>query len=809
MADSVACARKVALRGTEDEDVQSAQDVVEAEPVVDSGDEIRVDADSAEVVVPEPKVCLEKEESGINIMNEVPLVRTGAWGNALVRADLVRYPKEKISAAAPCTAEPSRRSRRAQENVDCIGGMRSPWRAVRRLPRLAWAAAKIRKVIEQEIDADSAMIDIVDWLGTEVSRGCENHKWLNAKAKHLSGLIVKTLEGRELKKDPLIGGAWDVELVSAFVDAAKDPEQDLVKWLQSGCPAGVAREITASGIFPITEDGEAAKTLNDSKLVEDEPANNYRSVEEVAELSGAEIDRLIEKGYAVKYDTWQDVTNAFGGVLVSKLACIVKEKEDGTRKVRNVLDLRRSGYNEVVKLKERIVLPRVQDLIGDARDLKRSSRAGELCYGMAADFEDAFHTLYVDPREWRYLVARHPEHGFVGYRTVLCGGAGCPLLWGRAAAFLGRSGQAMFGESELRTQIYVGDPATLVRGSLTTARRLAAALLWWWLALGLQIAWGKGVFGQEFRWIGVLFNLLALDSIVVSIPRSYADAVLELIAGIICMKAVPIEIIQRLAGKTGWAAGVAPVIWAQVAPLWAACADAAKLRITAGGCGDHGHGRTRPSKVGICRIMPSLLWLRALFASPGGELVRRVPVAEWTGPARIRFYVDASPWGGGAFLSVDGVPREYWYDAWTELDCKRFGVDIGCCKGQAIWEALALLISIRIWTRWWWDREFAIVAKSDSKAALGAFEKARSKSPHINAIAREFAYDVALATYDPQFIFEHVRGKNNEWADALSRMAEPEGGASIPGPLRSLSRARVPARGPSFWRTSGSPERAA
>jgi hypothetical protein len=133
------------------------------------------------------------------------------------------------------------------------------------------------------------------------------------------------------------------------------------------------------------------------------------------------VDRLIEKGYAVKYDTWEDVTNAFGGVLVSKLACIVKEKEDGTLKVRNVLDLRRSGYNEVVKLQERIVLPRVQDLIGDARDLKRSTREGELCYGMVADFEDAFHTLYVDPSEWRYLVARHPEQGFVGYRTVLCG----------------------------------------------------------------------------------------------------------------------------------------------------------------------------------------------------------------------------------------------------------------------------------------------------------------------------------------------------------------------------------------------------
>jgi hypothetical protein len=433
VADSVAGARNMAQSGWGEEDAQLAQAVGGVVAYNVGMSVMGVDAGSAEVAVPRPKVGAEKVRRDIKDMNASPLVKTGAWGNAMVRADLVRYPKEKVSAAAPCTAEPSRRTRRAQENIDCIGGMRSPWRAVRRLPRLAWAAAKCRKVIEQEFDIDSSMVNIVDWLGSEVSKGSEYHEWLIAKAKHLSGVIVKELDGKEMKKDLLIGGAWDVELVSAFVAAAKDPEQDLVKWLQSGCPAGVAREITASGIFPAADAGEAAKTWDDRKLIEDEPASNYKSVEDVAELSGAEVDRLIEKGYAVKYDTWEDVTNAFGGVLVSKLACIVKEKEDGTLKVRNVLDLRRSGYNEVVKLQERIVLPRVQDLIGDARDLKRSTREGELCYGMVADFEDAFHTLYVDPSEWRYLVARHPEQGFVGYRTVLCGGSGCPIAVGTSS----------------------------------------------------------------------------------------------------------------------------------------------------------------------------------------------------------------------------------------------------------------------------------------------------------------------------------------------------------------------------------------
>ena len=93
-----------------------------------------------------------------------------------------------------------------------------------------------------------------------------------------------------------------------------------------------------------------------------------------------------------------------------------------------------------------------------------------------ADFEDAFHPLGFKEDEFKYLFAKHPEGGFVNYRTVLCGGAACPLVWGRGAAFLGRSGQALFTESELRLQIYVDDPAALISGSPEHARHKALVL---------------------------------------------------------------------------------------------------------------------------------------------------------------------------------------------------------------------------------------------------------------------------------------------------------------------------------------------
>ena len=62
----------------------------------------------------------------------------------------------------------------------------------------------------------------------------------------------------------------------------------------------------------------------------------------------------------------------------------------------------------------------------------------------------------------------------------------------------------------------------------------------------------------------------------------------------------------------------------------------------------------------------------------------------------------------------------------------------------------------------------------------------RSKSPLINAVAREISLDMTLATYAPRLFYGHVAGKENVWADALSRMAEPDVDLSLPEPLRLL-----------------------
>ena len=738
----------------------------------------------------------------IKVKLEVPLVRTGVWDNALVRSDWLEYDPDRRAAAAPNVPEMSRRERRSAENAGCIGGLRSPWRAVRRLPGLAVAGRMVRNVLEKQFFLDPTLVDIVDVLGLDLNEDAEKEKWIEDKAKLFGDMLVDALKGKTTEKDANIKNPWNADLVEAFRNLSGDPEVHLATWLRKGCPAGVAGPIPSCGIFPETDVTDAAaedsKDINE-EIVQTEPGQNYDSVDFYPELSGGEVDRLIEKGFAVRYGSWDEVLSDFGGALVSKLACIVKQRDDGSLKVRNVLDLRRSGYNEHVALAERVVLPRMKDLVDDAVGLAKGLRHDESIYGMIADFEDAFHTLSVEPNEWKYLIARHPVAGFVGYRTVLCGGAGCPLLWGRAAAFLGRSAQSMFQEHELRTEIFVDDPATLITGDLGTARWRGALLLWWWLALGLKVSWRKGVFGKSFKWIGIDVNLNAATEINLKIPRAFADSISDLAKECLDMKAIPSNILQKLAGKAGWAAGVAPVVWSQVAPLWAAGADAERDMIAKHGK-RKGNGKGRTVKVSTARVRSSLVWLVALFGSAGRLLEKTIPYVFPAGMVKNMIFTDASPWGGGGYLAVDGVPVSYWHDAWTDEDLNKFGLERGDCRGQAVWEALALLVSLRIWSGAWRDQVAGLEVRSDSKAALGAFEKERSKSPLINAIAREISLDMALATFAPRLFFGHVAGKENIWADALSRLAEPGADVCLPAALRDVPCALVPVRDQGWWR---------
>ena len=60
---------------------------------------------------------------------------------------------------------------------------------------------------------------------------------------------------------------------------------------------------------------------------------------------------------------------------------------------------------------------------------------------------------------------------------------------------------------------------------------------------------------------------------------------------------------------------------------------------------------------------------------------------------------DASPWGLGGWLSVNGVITQYFASPLTKEDSDKFGLPLADACGQQVWEALAILVAIVLWFR--------------------------------------------------------------------------------------------------------------
>ena len=126
-----------------------------------------------------------------------------------------------------------------------------------------------------------------------------------------------------------------------------------------------------------------------------------------------------------RHDTLEEVVELHGKVIVSKVSAIVKMRPDGTPKLRIIIDMLRSMVNTYVRLEERIILPRLADMISDLIALSGALEEGKGQYidMSVLDFSDAFHTIGVAPEELCFQVFKLPGPG-LAYTALRCLGAG-------------------------------------------------------------------------------------------------------------------------------------------------------------------------------------------------------------------------------------------------------------------------------------------------------------------------------------------------------------------------------------------------
>ncbi|CAK0806281.1 unnamed protein product, partial [Prorocentrum cordatum] len=530
----------------------------------------------------------------------------------------------------------SRAARRAEENEACIGGLRAPWKAVKKLPMLAETGRTIGAFLDEFLDQHPDFLDLPDG-GERAQELVRGPRLRTAREDLRRALGAK--EAKAHKRTP-----WKRDIVEARAAASQDPEVHLGDWLRDGAPIGVARPVPSCGIFP--QLGPAAKERTQAHEVLSllEAHGNYKSFEEARVHAEPE------------------------------LACIVEDRKGGAKKARIIIDLRRSGVNRRVQVDERIVLPRPKDILSNAMHLLRHAAEDEEVEAMALDFKDAFHTLPVHADELPYGVAKVFDGEYVAFRTVVFGGEASPLLWGRAAAYVMRGAQSIFEPEHLLGECDVDDPLVLAVGTAETRRRRFAKFLLWPILLGLRLSWAKVSRGRRVEWCGVEYRLVSRYVVQAVLAQAFAQ---EFKAGIEQGTRRPLitrSELRRIAGRASWATGLVPTMRSFIDSLWATLAD-----LNAASKGDSGIpwiGRGPQPAAQTSRIIVALAWLHAFLEGvvTGGDPGRTVDVREWFRQPSIEIVCDV------------GL-----------ADVEELGVEKGSCKAQAVLEALAIAVAARTW----------------------------------------------------------------------------------------------------------------
>ena len=742
---------------------------------------------------------------------------------------------------------PSTRERREEENARYPGGLRNPWRACRLYPGLRAIGRRARALIEAFIDEHPEVLGLYEDLGRDqccadkAGHACEvadcpswhadpanagkrppctgtDEALLEILRERLAELVGALGWGPVDKPGEGIRSRFRPDLMEAYSAAASDPERCIFEWLRDGAPIGLTRPLPETGLFPPVDGVRRARDEFEDLTAQVDAAqfSNYLSFAENIALAVEEVDRVTAAGHMRRFKTLAEVEAYVGGApLLNRLALQVKEKADGTVKLRLITDLLRSEGNSFLHAPERIVLPRLEDAIEMGLWLLDAVEASIAAGGPSddgvewgsTDVKDAFFNVPVWPADRRVQCYKIREGDYAVSDSLVFGAGPSPLIWGYVAAWLARVAQGLFDFRELLLQLYVDDPLWAVRGTPAERRRRTVVLLLFWQAFGVPFSWVKSQIGEVVQWIGA--RLLAVNrgprgrGIEVTVPADKGAALQEEIGRLSGGTVVPRRPLRQFAGRASFVAGLIPHLRPFLSGVWAA------LRAPF---------RPGADLVAARQLAHSFAWIRAfLDGTAGAPLRRQCYLRDSKFAGRYSVAVDASPWGIGAIL-IDGTrPVARVDDCVQPDDARRFGLTIGESAGQALLEGLAALVALRVfasWHGWGAGTPAQVTLKSDSKAALGVALKQASPDARLNAVARELAYDQACGDYRVE-LYEHVAGVANVLPDYLSRLYAPEHhyalveaaeDRAIPVLLRGVPRVEPPVRDDAWWKTWFHPE---
>ena len=679
---------------------------------------------------------------------------------------------------------------REKENWEALGGMRNPHIAAAKIPGMFERGAAVRAFIDKAIK----LWPQLTVPARSILQGDTPHELPQELVCKLRQILLDRLWAAAPR--PQRTARAKTPLQAAVIAGWKeDPDsKTLATWLDKGAPMGFAEEVTPTGVFPrvpakqveVEYEQIQAKTLHGW--------TNYDSAEQEKEELLNLVKGYIERGFCHTVESLDVAEEELGRKpILNKLGVIVKMKEmddnSKVKKARIIWDLRRSGANSVCQQSERVLLPRLLDVAAHAID---EYKKGNPLWIAAVDIRDAFMNVPVEGDRFALTAALPPsgpdkQSAILIFDTLVFGAASAPTVWGRYAAFLGRTIAAV--SPEVGCQIYVDDPIFTLAGDLDQASHGLAVVLVWMAILGYPVKLSKASGGKALTWIGAHLQLDdEKGEVIVTIPNDKVQKLLKETDSFLRKPVVGCRELRAYAGALSFVAGLVPHLRPFLSSIWAV------LPTNRVATGDGAHAKGISGKlVHVRRIRPALCWIKSLLDGSGAKLQRTLSAFH---PEReVTVTTDACPFGIGGTLRVSGELVSSFASDLPKSILDKFKANRGDAKHTTLWEAIALLFACRTWLP-----AFKGIAKvrckSDSLSLLYMLMKGKAKSADLTVIAREFAIDLARDKYRLHLL-KHIPGVTNIEADALSRVCAPVV-PEIPLSLAGVPRIEVDFS-PDFW----------